>query len=81
MLLGQLAQGLFGLGQFGAFFLDDFGWRLVNETGVGQLAADSLHFTLQTLDFLVQTRQFRTFVDQAGPVSYTHLTLPTILLV
>ena len=46
MLLRQFAQSLFGFGQFGAFFLDDFGWRLVNETGV-------------------------------GPVSYTHLTLPT----
>ena len=62
MLLGQLAEGLFSLGQFGAFFLDDFGWRLVNETGVGQLAADTLHFTLQTLDFLVQTRQLLSLI-------------------
>ena len=60
MLLGQLAQGLFGLGQFGAFLVDDFGGCLVNETGVGQLAADTLYFTLQTLDFLVQARKLGT---------------------
>src|SRR3546814_6319315 len=48
MLLGQFTQGLFSLGQFGPFLLDDFSRRLVNETGVGQLAADALDFALQT---------------------------------
>src|SRR5450830_474065 len=66
MLLSQLAQGLFGLGQLGAFLLDDFGRRLVDERGIRQLTADSLHFALQALDFLVQARQFGALVDQPG---------------
>src|SRR5450830_273130 len=66
MLLRQFAQGLFSLGQFGAFLVDHFSRCLVDECRVGQLAADPLHFALQAQDFLVETGQFRALVDQAG---------------
>ena len=59
-------NGLFGFGQFGTFFFDDFGRGLVNERGIRQFAAHSRNFAVQALDFLVQARQLCIFVDQAG---------------
>ena len=45
-LFDQLAQGLLGLGQLGAFLVEHLGWRLGDEAFIGQLAADPFDFTL-----------------------------------
>ena len=67
VLFSQLGQCLFGFGQFGALFVDDGRWCLVDEGCIGQLAAHASDFTVQALDFLVQASQFGVLVDQPGP--------------
>ena len=65
-LFSQLGQGLFGLGQLGALLVDYRRRGLVDEAGVGQLAADALYLALQAGNFLVQARQLGILVDQPG---------------